>query len=103
MANEGQQLSPLFDKGRAEQAHYHESDIPFYCGNPFIEALPPIREREEVVTALCYYPSKDERERALPTSIRHEMVGVASMFFQPLEMHVDLERQVSRTIRFGYV
>lgn len=35
--------------GRQKEAIYPEQEIPDYMGNPFIEALPPIFEEEDMI------------------------------------------------------
>ena len=84
-------------------AEYKEQLIPEYCGNPLIEALPPIYSQEEVVDKLSLYPRYNPEERQLESHYRIHMVQRLFQCFQPLGIHLDLESRISRVIRQGYL
>lgn len=89
--------------GEAVMAEYREQEVMEYRKNPFIEALPPILSKEEVVDKLAFYPSFNESERNLESHIRLHLVQRLFQYFQPLAQTLDLESRISRMIRRGYV
>lgn len=89
-------------QGRVTAASYLEQEISGYCGNPFVEALPPIMTEDDVMEALARYPSYDEGERGMPSHLRLHAIQNALQFFAPLPVHLDLEQRFSRMIRTGY-
>jgi hypothetical protein len=89
--------------GEAVEAEYKEQLIEEYKGNPFIEALPPIYSKDEVVDKLVVYPNYNSKERMLDSHLRVHMVQRLFQCFQPLQVHLDLESRISRVIRQGYL
>lgn len=89
--------------GEAVEAEYIEQMIEEYKGNPFIEALPPIYSKDEVVDKLIVYPIYNSKERMLDSHLRVHMVQRLFQYFQPLQVHLDLESRISRVIRQGYL
>lgn len=89
--------------GEAVEAEYKEQIIEEYMGNPFIEALPPIYSKGEVVDKLVVYPNYNDKERMLESHLRVHMVQRLFQCFQPLQIHLDLESRISRVIRQGYL
>jgi hypothetical protein len=85
------------------EARYREAELPEYCGNPLIEALPPINSEINARELLKYYPPVDPATRTKPSYIRTHAVINAADFFTPLPIHLDLEQQLSRVIRSGYL
>ena len=84
-------------------AEYKEQGLPEYQGNPWIEALPPIREEDEVLESLSSYPPFHESERLFSPNYRYHYIQRLVRYFQPLQVHLDLEQKVSRAIRQGYM
>jgi 3-deoxy-D-manno-octulosonate 8-phosphate phosphatase KdsC-like HAD superfamily phosphatase len=84
-------------------AEYKEQVIEDYIGNPFIEALPPILTKEEVIENIAYYPNYSEKERQLEPHLRVHIIQRIFQYFQPLAHHIDLENRISRMIRQGYM
>lgn len=97
------QKIPLPARGKICKAIYIEQQIPNYIGNPLIEALPRILTTQEAVKKLSYYPNYDESMRQRPKELRYQMLEDIVRFFTPLNIHVDLERRISRLIRTGYI
>lgn len=89
--------------GEAVMAKYRDQEVMEYRNNPFIEALPPILSKEEVVDKLAYYPPFNENERNLDSHIRLHLVQRLFQYYQPIFQTLDLESRVSRMIRMGYV
>ena len=84
-------------------AAYRAADLVEYCGNPLIEALPPIYSEIEARDLLKYYPVVDPAIRAKPTHIRAYAVMNAADFFTPLPIHLALQQQLDRILRSGYL
>ena len=89
--------------GEAEIANYKEQVIQEYQDNPLIECLPNIISSEEAIDKLAVYPYFSEDERKLESHIRYHLVQRLFQYFQPLDLHLDLESRVSRVIRQGYI
>src|SRR5437764_2376564 len=85
------------------QADYRDPLIPSYRGNPLIETLPPIYNRDQVCNLLQYDPGYDKQHQQWPTHQRLHLILDATRFFQPLGIHFDLEERISRMIRAGYI
>jgi len=83
-------------------ATYRDGELPEYCSNPLIEALPPIYSEVEALELLKYYPVVDPAIRAKPSHIRMHAVVNAADFFTPLPSHLALQQQLDRVIRSGY-
>lgn len=93
----------LNNDSREEQAIYRDQIISEYRNNPLIEALPDILSKEEVVKKLLYYPEFNHWERTLEPHLRLHTIQRLFSYFQPLNIHIDLERRISRMIRQGYI
>lgn len=95
------QYSPSL-RGRQEEASYSDQEIPDYRNNPFIEALPPIFEEEDVALQIRKYPDYDEGKRKLGKQTRLHLVQQISDYVEPLPSHFLVEQRLSRLIRHGY-
>ncbi|MCB2291704.1 ATP-binding protein [Clostridium sp. CS001] len=89
--------------GEGEVAYYKEQVIKEYKDNPLIECLPNIISSEEAIDKLAVYPYFREEERKLEPHIRYHLIQRLFQYFQPLNLHLDLESRVSRVIRQGYI
>ena len=88
----------------AYRAEYKEQVIEEYKGNPFLEALPDICNKEKVIDSLGMYPYFNDDERKLPDHIRIHIISERLFkVFQPLPRHIDLENRISTMIRTGYI
>lgn len=88
----------------AINAEYKEQLIEEYKGNPFIEALPEIKSKEEVIESLAMYPIYSDAERVLEDHIRIHIISERLFnVFQPLPRHISLENRISIMIRNGYM
>lgn len=84
-------------------AHYHDSPVPEYQGNPLIEALPPVqREDEEMLAAMSVAPPFSVEERSLAPAIRRELVSRLTTLFIPLPPHFQLLERLSTSLRRSY-
>src|SRR5258707_11084324 len=102
MDNNNTQHNPPLFRERIVKASYTESSIPSYKGNPYIEALPPIWSKEDVISLLQRYPEYQEEHRVWPTELRVHLIRSVLKFFEVLPRHIDLEQRISCTIRTGY-
>jgi AAA domain len=85
------------------KAEYHDPPLRSYQGNPLIETLPPISDREQTYKLLQQNPTYEEACRQWPSHLRLHLFLEAARFFQPLNIHFELEQRFSRLIRSGYV
>lgn len=86
------------------EAFYSDQFIEEYAGNPFIEALPPIMTKEQVIDSISFYPKHNDDNRLLDDSLRIHLISQKlTQVFQPLTRHIELERKISLMIRLGYV
>jgi len=85
------------------QATYREAELPEHCGNPLIEALPPMYSEIQARDLLKYYPIVDPVVCTKPSHIRAHAVVNAADFFTPLPIHLSLHQQVDRMLRSGYL
>jgi hypothetical protein len=90
-------------KGKVCNAIYLKQQIPIYAGNPLIEALLPILTTNQAMKILAHYPVYNESMRNLPDEIRYHLLEDIVKFFTPLNIHLDLERRISRVIRTGLI
>lgn len=92
------------NRGQRCRAEYHKQVIPHYIGNPLIEALPPIYTEKAVAKYLAFRSSLPEEIRRASKEVRSIGIvpGLRSLF-EPLSLHLDLERRISQSIRTGYV
>lgn len=90
--------------GQVTQAHYQDPGLPEYANNPFISALPLIRDTQAAVSEMKMLPTINESELNLEPHIRiHAIQRLVTGFFQPFSQHVTLEARLAILIRQGYV
>lgn len=89
-------------KGITVKASYREQPIWAYRGNPFIEALPPIFEFQQVLKRVRNYPDYQEEQRKLGKAIRLHLVQQLAEYVEPLPEHLIVEQRISRMLRHGY-
>lgn len=89
---------PLF-----EPAVYKPQTVRHYVGNPLIEALPSIQTLEECAEQLTYHAPYNEQDRLAPSEERLHMIEMATTFYQPMDIQLDLAQRTSRMIRTGYL
>ena len=75
-----------------------------YKGNPFIEALPPIRDFNDIKTALKCTVDISPLEKHEPGVVRSHLIAqLMNSFFLPISRHYSLEQKIAIMIRDGYV
>jgi ABC-type oligopeptide transport system ATPase subunit len=89
--------------GRKVVAKYSCQLLEEYQGNPLIEALPPIFDKEAAASMMSAYPKYNSSEREAPPEIRYHYIQRLKRYVQPLDKHLDLERRFSMAIRQGYI
>jgi len=91
------------EKVNIAPANYLEQVVPDYQGNPLIEALPQIYSKYDVMKLLTVDPGHNEGERELDAQYRLHSIGRLFRYFQPLDVHFDIEQRVSLAIRQSYI
>lgn len=86
----------------AVEAKYKEQLVEEYEGNPFIEALPEIFNKADVINKIAFYPKFNTKEREYEAHIRLHLIQRLFSYFQPLPIHLELESRISRILRMGY-
>ena len=82
-----------------EKANYRKQDLKEYDSNPFIEALPPIFDEDDVLSRFLVTPSISKQDKLSETNIRYHMLKRVKNFIQPLPIHFEVERRLSTLIR----
>lgn len=90
-------------KGSVEEAVYKAQELEEYAYNPFIEALPPIFNEEDVVEKFTVLPRISHKDRNKADNLRYHIIKRAKNFIQPLPIHIELERRISAIVRRGYL
>lgn len=96
-------VPPFIYQGYIEQACYREQRVPSYQGNPLIEALSPLGEKEDVFKRMRISPVYEEQHRHYTLEERLLLLGHGRRFFEPLMMNFDLARRLNSMLRDGYV
>lgn len=93
----------VYTEGSIIKAVYRDQVLSEYSNNPLIEALPPIMGFEQVEGLIHSYPQFDGSERNLDAEYRYHCIQRLFNYFQPWDIHFEIERKISRTIRQGYL
>ncbi len=94
----------FLDNGmEAVPATYHDFPLEEYNNNPFIQALPPLMDKQTIIKKLMLPISFNEEERNLDSSYRLHIVYRLYNLFQTLPIHVDIWNMVFSLIYQGYV
>ncbi|WP_139840770.1 ATP-binding protein [Gottfriedia acidiceleris] len=96
-------LSNGYEELEMVEAAYDKQILEEFCGNPLIEALPPILTEEEIIILTSKFPRFNEKERYLNPTYRYHCIQRLFQYFQPFEIHLNLEQRISRAIRQGYL
>ena len=85
-------------------AIYSRQAIREQQGNKFIEALPALKDEEDLVAGMLKRADVLPADRAESTFVRQHMIAsIPSSFLQPLTDHVLLATEVSKIVRAGYL
>jgi hypothetical protein len=86
------------------KAIYTDPILPEYRGNPLIEALPPIWNREEIYENILYLPPFNKKEKELDRPfLLHCLKRITRQLFIPMPIHFEIENRISYVIRQGYI
>jgi hypothetical protein len=84
-------------------ARYHQSPVPQYRGNPFIEALPPMLPAKSWMKIIQHLPPFKEGERTLPAETRLHCVMQIRTLFVSQNRHQQLREKLDMLLRAAYV
>lgn len=87
----------------ASEAIYSELPILEYNSNPYIQALPQIKSKEEIIKSLMINQPFDVKEREFDSSIRIHLIQRIYKVFLALPIHVRVWNNINTLIRQGYV
>ncbi|WP_429904757.1 hypothetical protein [Heyndrickxia sporothermodurans] len=90
-------------KGDSEEAEYKEQALSEYSNNPFVEALPPIFNEDDVLERFMVTPRITAQDKQSAKNIRYHVLKRIKNFIQPLPIHFEVERRLSTLIRRGYL
>src|SRR5690242_10745378 len=83
-------------------AVYKKQEYEAHRENPYIEALPKIRDDDEAILGMQNLVRVTDQQLKLSTIHRFHMLSAIDTFMQPLSYHVKLFHRVSLLIRSGY-
>lgn len=83
MRNLGKTNDMVVLKGDFEKAVYKEQFLNEYTNNPFIEALPPIFNEDDVLERFMVTPRISEQDKLSETNIRYHVLKRVRNFIQP--------------------
>ncbi|MCC3359379.1 ATP-binding protein [Bacillus sp. REN16] len=84
------------------EAVYTERNVGLYKNNPYIEALPPLLDRAEVIKMLVSFPDYDEEERILSVAERKLMVQNLFDYYYPTERTLEMYEKITALLCTGY-
>lgn len=84
-------------------AVYKDARVPIFRGNPFIEALPAILDTDGATAMLERAPVISAETLALPPYLRTYALKDLNQFYVALGIHLDIERRISKMLRYRYV
>jgi hypothetical protein len=87
----------------AVEANYTEFPLEEFNKNPFIQALPPLVEKAEIIKRLTVNPLYKEEERDADSVYRLHMTQRLFQFFQPLPIHLEIYNMIHSLIIQGYL
>lgn len=87
----------------AVQASYNEFPLEEYNSNPYIQALPPLMDKQSIIKKLMIPIPFKEEERNLDSSYRLHILYRIYKLFQPLPIHINIWNMVFSLIYQGYV
>ena len=87
----------------AQIADYKEQFIEEFTDNPFIEALPNLISKEEIVKQLAFKANIKKQEVDLPNELKVTLLSRIYKIFQPLPIHLEVWNIIHSLIRQGYI
>ena len=93
----------VFPQPLWKNAEYNPPPLSEYCGNPLIEALPPINAPEDIAPVLHVRPPVKPEETELPAHIRTHCVTRLKDWVELRPIFFEVEQTLSILIRQGYL
>ncbi|MCH6265104.1 ATP-binding protein [Neobacillus citreus] len=87
----------------AVEANYTQFPLEEFNQNPFIQALPPLADKTEIIRQLTVKPVYKKEERDIDSIYRLHMTQRLYQFFQPLPIHLEMYNMVHSLIIQGYL
>ncbi|MCS6105334.1 hypothetical protein DWV12_15675 [Clostridium botulinum] len=87
----------------AEEAEYKEQFIDEYNSNPFIQVLPTIISKEDIIKGLSRNIKISNKEIESHEYIRRHLLQRIYKIFQPLPIHLKVWNMIDTLIKQGYV
>lgn len=84
------------------EAVYTERKIGIYKNNPYIEALPPMLDRPDVIKMIASFPDYDKEERMLGVTERKLMVQTLFDFYYPIDRSLEMYEKITALLCTGY-
>ena len=87
----------------AIEAEYKEQILEEYNENPFIQALPQVKTKEQVIKSLASNIEYKNNEKNDDSNIRLHLLQRIFKVYQPLPIHLKVYNMIDNLIRQGYV
>ncbi|NRG28810.1 ATP-binding protein [Bacillus circulans] len=87
----------------AVEANYNDFPLEEYNSNPFIQALPPLMDKQSIIKKLMYPIHFKEEERNLDSSYRLHMIYRLYKLYQPMPISLKIWDTIFTLIYQGYV
>ncbi len=87
----------------AVEAKYTTMGIEEYDENPYIQALPALCNKTEIIKNLINIPQYKQEECHLDSAIRMHLIHRLYKFYQPLPTHIKIWNMIDSLIRQGYL
>lgn len=84
-----------------QEATYRDDEMVEYRGNPCIEALPQIMEKEDVAELAVYPPLYEEARPGRPQARIASALYAVKHLFQPLPIHTKVAGRIANQLRLG--
>ncbi|MEK4262746.1 AAA family ATPase [Paenibacillus sp. FSL L8-0499] len=99
----GEQERYIYLKGRQIKASYHKQIVEAYQGNPFIEAIPPRLNQDQLYQMLDSAPRFSGDLNQLDLEERLELIQqIKPGYWKPLITHFERYRNIYNMIKIGY-
>lgn len=82
---------------------YISNENELYRNNPLIECLPNVLDDVEVIERLCNYPLYSQSDRQMNKESKLLRIKQLHNFYQPLNIHVQIYRDIDFMLKESYV
>lgn len=87
----------------AIEAEYKSQLIEEFKDNPFIEVLPDLMTKEDIINELSYKVKMNKEEIEYIKELKVSILSRIYKVFQPLPIHIDIWNMIHSLIRQGYI